>query len=340
MTPHALLGSVYFWVIASVFSPGCSSRGQAGPISDRAPQPTAPKEGASRDPGAPPGPERCLGLSDHGIFGDLDPSVQLTLPANLAPDRVTALLDTKHGVLVLSVDGFPRKAYPVGGAGAVTMEVGRFQLALRGGDREELRPYLAEARITEGVAKHDRDGDGIPDPLDVLIGAKKTVINADAYTEAAEGYIGMTYPGGDVPRTIGVCTDVIVRAVRNAGHDLQKQLHEDVRVAKAAYPMVKGAGDPSIDQRRVGTLLPYFTRHWEKHTPRLDDPADPLRPGDVIFMDTFPRKSGPDHIGILSDRVDDTGMPLVINNWTDGTVTAEMDLLTFVPVMYRFRLPP
>ena len=56
-------------------------------------------------------------------------------------------------------------------------------------------------------------------------------------------------------------------------------------------------------------------------------------------MDTFPNKSGPDHIGILSDRVDEQGLPLVINNWTDGTVTAEMDLLTFVPVMYRFRLP-
>ena len=68
-------------------------------------------------------------------------------------------------------------------------------------------------------------------------------------------------------------------------------------------------------------------------------PDDPLRPGDVILMDTFPSRPGPDHIGILSDRVDDQGLPLVINNWTDGTVTAEMDLLTFVPVMYRFRLP-
>ena len=48
-------------------------------------------------------------------------------------------------------------------------------------------------------------------------------------------------------------------------------------------------------------------------------------------MDTFPSRAGPDHIGILSDRVDDHGLPLVINNWTDGTVTAEMDLLTFVP---------
>src|SRR5437764_103899 len=200
-------------------------------------------------------------------------------------------------------------------------------------------PSLAQP-VPEATAKHDRDGDGIPDALDVLIGAKKEVQNAEKYTPEAEDYIGMKYPMGDVPRTIGVCTDVIVRAVRNAGIDLQKELHEDIRRAKAAYPMVKGLGDASIDQRRVGTLLPYFQRHWEQHTAKLDDPKDPLRPGDVILMDTFPSRSGPDHIGILSDRVDDQGLPLVINNWTDGTVVAEMDLLTFVPVLYRFRLAP
>jgi uncharacterized protein YijF (DUF1287 family) len=102
--------------------------------------------------------------------------------------------------------------------------------------------------------------------------------------------------------------------------------------------MVKGGGDTHIDHRRVRTLLPYFQRHWEAHSARLDDPADPLRPGDVIFMDTFPGRSGPDHIGILSDRLDDAGLPLVINNWTTGTKTAEMDLLTFVPVLHRFRM--
>ena len=151
----------------------------------------------------------------------------------------------------------------------------------------------------------------------------------------------MKYPGGDVPRTIGVCTDVIIRSVRNAGLDLQKELHEDItKRRRRRIRWSKGIGDANIDQRRVGTLLPYFKRHWEQHTAKLDDPNDPLRPGDIILMDTFPSRSGPDHIGIISDRVDDQGLPLVINNWTDGTVTSEMDLLTFVPVLYRFRLPP
>jgi uncharacterized protein len=318
MTPALRLGS---GILCAVISASCTARSEAGP----APAPADPVVAG----------EACLGVADTGVFSDLDGQVQLQLPA-VSADRVTAVVDRTHGVLVLSIDGFPRKAYPLGGP--ATLDVDGTILALRPGDRAELLPRLHAVR--EGTAAHDRDRDGIPDPLDVLIGAKKLVVNADRYTPAAEDYISMPYPNGDVPRTIGVCTDVIVRAVRNAGIDLQKELHEDIRRARAAYPMVKGMGDPSIDQRRVGTLLPYFKRHWEAHSPRVDDPADPPRPGDVIFMDTFPDRPGPDHIGILSDRLDDAGLPLVINNWTDGTVTAEMDLMTFVPVLYRFRLPP
>ncbi len=100
------------------------------------------------------------------------------------------------------------------------------------------------------------------------------------------------------------------------------------------------AADANIDQRRVGTLLPYFKKHWQQRSAKLDDESDPLRPGDVILMDTFPSRPGPDHIGIISDQLAGDGQPLVINNWTNGTVTSEMDLLSFVPVLYRFRLPP
>lgn len=286
---------------------------------------------------APPARETCLGVADRGLWSDLDGRVQLDLPAGVTADRVTARIDDRHRVLVLSIDGIARKVYPLGGPAGLA--VGDRTLALRPGDRAELAGLLTAAQLTSGPPAHDRDDDGIPDALDLLIGARKTVLNADAYTPEAEGYIAMRYPMGDVPRTIGVCTDVIIRAVRNAGIDIQKDLHDDIRRARAAYPMVRGAGDTNIDQRRVGTLVPYFRRRWEGHTARLDDPRDPLRPGDIILMDTFPARSGPDHIGILSDRLDAQGLPLVINNWTDGTVTAEMDLLTFVPVLHRFRLP-
>lgn len=335
MTTGRTLGSQFLCgAICLVISAGCGSESAADPGFKAHLQPPDDPSPLSRDPDA--APEACLGVSDKGIWSDLDPKVQLALPAASA-DRFTAAIDAKHGVLVLSLDGFPRKSYPLGGEGATAkLVVGTRMFMVRPGDRTELAKLLAPARVVEASPAHDADGDGIPDPLDVLIGAKKTVLNADDYTE---GYVEMKYPMGDVPREMGVCTDVIVRAVRNAGVDLQKALHEDIRKAPKAYPMVKGGGNPSIDQRRVGTLLPYFKRHWEAHSAKLDDPSDPLRPGDVIFMDTFPSRSGPDHIGILSDRTNAQGQPLVINNWTNGTTTAEMDLLTFVPVLYRFRLP-
>lgn len=282
-------------------------------------------------------PETCLGVADRGIWPDLDAEVQIELP-RIDPAHVTARVDVDHHLLVLSIDGFPRKVYPL--TGDAVLHVGDRDLALRPGDRAELASVLAPERLAEGPPAHDRDGDGIPDPLDVFIGAKKELLNHEAYTLGAEDYIDMRYPMGDVARDIGVCTDVVVRAVRNAGHDLQQQLHDDIRRARSAYPMVKGAGDASIDQRRVGTLLPYFKRHWEVHSVKLGDPDDPWLPGDVIFMDTFPDRPGPDHIGIVSDRLDDGGLPLIINNWTVGLVVSEMDLLTFVPVLYRFRLPP
>jgi uncharacterized protein YijF (DUF1287 family) len=321
MTPDTRIGSLFLAPILLVISLGCDRSSLAEP----APQRAAP-------------PETCLGIPDKGVFSDLDQKVQIVLP-KVPASRVTAMFDRAHALLVVEIDGFPRKAYPLDGP--AVLDVGSHHLALRPGDREELAPLLAAERLREGTATHDRDGDGIPDALDVAIGAKKELLNAESYTPAAEDYIAMKYPGGDVPRTIGVCTDVIVRAVRNAGWDLQKELHEDIARARRAYPMVtSAAGDPSIDQRRVGTLLPYFQRHWEKHSARLDDPDDPWRPGDVVLLDTFPSRAGPDHIGIVSDRLDDQGLPLIVNNWTDGTVVAEMDLLTFVPVLYRFRLPP
>ena len=330
MTPHSTNGSrivgwATIWALGALITLACGGRSEAEGSS-------APATQVSKVPQAP---ETCLGVADHGIWSDLDDRVQITLPGNLSSDRVSARIDREHRVLVLAIDGFPRKGYPL--AGPAPLTIGRYQVSLRAGDKAELAPLLVADRITEGTqVAGDHDRDGIPDPLDVLIGAKKTVLNADAYTE---GYMDMTYPMGDVPREVGVCTDVVIRAVRNAGIDLQKELHDDIRRARAAYPMVRGTGNPQIDQRRVATLLPYFRRHWQAHTAKLDDAADPLRPGDVVFMDTFPSKAGPDHIGILSDTIGPSGLPMVINNWTNGTVTAEMDLLGFVPVLHRYRLP-
>ena len=180
----------------------------------------------------------------------------------------------------------------------------------------------------------DLDDDGIPDPLDVLIGANKPVVNADRYDGR---YEPIAYPGGDVPRRDRRLHRRYHPRVRNAGFDLQRAVHEDLRARPRNYPMVERA-NPSIDHRRVKSLLPYFARHFARHSARLDDPADPLQPGDVVFMDTFPNRPGTEHVGIVADYRE-LGRRLVINNWTDGTVTKPMELLSWVPVTDRFRLP-
>ncbi|MBK7198748.1 MAG: DUF1287 domain-containing protein [Myxococcales bacterium] len=331
-TPPGAAGSRF--LLAAALGLAACADGRAEPPAASAPSPghpATPTAPTARHPAA--AAETCLGVADRGIWSDLDDDLQLTLPGDLTPDRVTATVDPARPLLVLAVDGWPTKPYPL--TGAAELVVGDHRLALRPGDRAELAPLLTAANLTSAAATPDRDRDGIPDPLDVLLGARKTAINADAYVG---GYESLRYPMGDVARDHGVCTDVVVRALRNAGVDLQAELHADIARAPRSYPMVKGRGDPNIDHRRVKTLLPYLRRHLDQRSAALDDPADPVRPGDLVLFDTFPSRSGPDHIGVVSDRRGEHGHLLVINNWTDGSVTGEMDLLAWVPVTHRFRL--
>ncbi|MDB4975145.1 MAG: hypothetical protein JWN48_3486 [Myxococcaceae bacterium] len=293
----------------------------------------------ARDASARPAAhEQGLGVHDVGIFSELDPRVQLPLPQGLTAARVDAAVDQARGQLVLYVDRWPIKLYPL--SGTSTLQLGPHTLRLRPGDRTELAPLLCLERLhvfreRSELPPGDADGDGIPDPLDVSLGARKTVLNADRYDGR---YQQIPYPDGDVDRSIGVCTDVVIRAYRNAGLDLQRRVHEDILAAPRAYPMVKRA-NTSIDHRRVKSLLPYFQRHLEAHSVRLDDPDDPLRAGDVVFMDTFPQRPGTEHVGIVADLLAANGLPLVVNNWTTGTRTKTMELLSWVPVTHRFRIP-
>ena len=264
--------------------------------------------------------------------------MQLALPADLTAEHARALVDPSHKLLVLYRDDWPVKVYPL--AGDAELALGDHHLPLRAGDRTELAPLLAADRVSDLAAgaappPGDADKDGIPDPLDVLIGGYKTAIDNAPY---GGGYIQIDYPNGDIPRGQGVCTDVVIRAARNAGLDLQSELQKDLRSSRRSYPMVKRP-NAHIDHRRVKTILPYFLRHWDRRRAELDDATDPVRPGDVVFFDTFPGKPGPDHIGVVSDRMGPNGLPLVINSWTDGFRTTEMDLLPTIPVTHRFRYP-
>lgn len=132
---------------------------------------------------------------------------------------------------------------------------------------------------------------------------KQLVEAATEQTKVTTGYdpayVGIAYPGGDVPPETGVCSDVLVRSFRKAGIDLQKELHEDMGQAWAAYPRKWGASRPdaNIDHRRVLNLTTWFDRK-QKAMP-ITTNRDDYIPGDVVAWDLG---NGMDHIGLVVDE--------------------------------------
>ena len=125
-------------------------------------------------------------------------------------------------------------------------------------------------------------------------------------------YVRIDYPGGDVPVERGVCTDVVVRAFRRGGVDLQQEVHEDMERAFNAYPTRWGMKRPdsNIDHRRVPNLRTYFERRG-KSLPVSQDAADYL-PGDLVTWDLG---GGVDHIGMVTNVWSDAASRyLVVHN--------------------------
>jgi len=129
-------------------------------------------------------------------------------------------------------------------------------------------------------------------------------------------YTRIAYPGGDVPIERGVCTDVVIRAYRALGIDLQKLVHEDMASHWSAYPKLWGlrAPDRNIDHRRVPNLATFFTRHGTSLRVSQSD-ASLYAAGDIV---TWRLPSGVPHIGLVTDQRHD-GRPLIVHNIGAGT---------------------
>jgi uncharacterized protein YijF (DUF1287 family) len=129
-------------------------------------------------------------------------------------------------------------------------------------------------------------------------------------------YVVLGYPGGDVPEDRGVCTDVIVRALRKGlGVDLQKLVHEDMKSHFGSYPKRWGLSrtDRSIDHRRVPNLRTFFKRRGLSLP--VTERAEDYRPGDLVTCTVPPNLP---HIMIVSDRKTEEGVPFVIHNIGGG----------------------
>ena len=160
----------------------------------------------------------------------------------------------------------------------------------------------------------------------LVAGGAMADIDATQLVAAARSQIGVTvgydpayrrlpYPGGDVPLETGVCCDVVTRALRKQGVDLQRLLHEDMKGNFARYPRNWGlkAPDPNIDHRRVPNLACYFGRQgWSIP---VNNDAAAYQPGDIVTWDLG---KGVAHIGIVSDRQTAEGTPLMIHNIGSG----------------------
>ena len=146
-------------------------------------------------------------------------------------------------------------------------------------------------------------------------------------------YVKLAYPGGDVDESTGVCTDVVIRAFRAEGIDLQKAVHEDMRKHFRKYPQKwrRNSPDSNIDHRRVLNLMTFFERKG-KSLPVSNDPAD-YQPGDVV---AWALNDTQQHIGVvMAERSEDEERPLVGHNINQGAQIE--DVLFEWPIIGHYR---
>jgi uncharacterized protein YijF (DUF1287 family) len=147
-------------------------------------------------------------------------------------------------------------------------------------------------------------------------------------------YAGLEYPGGDVPIERGVCTDVVVRALRNAlNMDLQKLVHEDMKRAFSEYPKLWDLTKPdrNIDHRRVPNLRTYFER--KGYSLNVSRHPENYLPGDLVTCTVGGNRP---HIMVVSDKKTSTGVPLVIHNIGSGA--EEGNRLFDFPITGHYRI--
>ena len=185
----------------------------------------------------------------------------------------------------------------------------------------------ATATSNPGTATPHVTRTTVPNPR--VVAARRQIGVTRTYDPA---YVVLPYPGGDVPQDRGVCTDVVIRALRGEGIDLQKTVHEDMSAHFDLYPKKWGLRRPdrNIDHRRVPNLQTWFTRQGWSLTPSQS--ASAYQAGDLV---TWMLPGNLPHIGIVSDRTGWRGTPLVIHNIGSGT--REENILFSYPITGHYR---
>jgi len=166
-----------------------------------------------------------------------------------------------------------------------------------------------DGEVPRVLSTVDFDGDGIDDYTDILLGAK-------AEAERHPYYYNEVYEGGYPPDDIGVCTDLIWRAFRDAGYNLKEMLDRDIELYPDEYMLwPDDYFNPDLDFRRVSRLEVFFARYCRPLT--IDTSLiEEWQPSDIVIYDG--------HIGIVSDIRRPDGLPYLIHN-TDELLTGYME---------------
>ena len=148
-------------------------------------------------------------------------------------------------------------------------------------------------------------------------------------------YFSIPYPNGDVPPNKGVCTDVVIRAYRKLGIDLQKEVHDDMKANFGKYPSLWGLSstDKNIDHRRVPNLMTFFGRMGESLSVTTN--PDDYVPGDIVCWNLGGAIT---HIGIVVNRRSSDGKRYqIVHNIGGGQVLADCLFDYKIIGHYRYR---
>ena len=163
--------------------------------------------------------------------------------------------------------------------------------------------------------------------------AALSIINPEI--EYISEYVSLNYPNGDVDPQKGVCTDVIVRALREIGINLQKEIHEDMKDNFSYYPQLWGhsGADKNIDHRRVPNQMKYFERQGKSLNITTNE--ENYKPGDIVAYDLG---GGTTHIAIVVDvKSDDGERYQIVHNIGRGQVM-EDTLFSYHKIIGHYRI--
>lgn len=160
-----------------------------------------------------------------------------------------------------------------------------------------------------------------------LVGSMYSQLRSPArFSADAAAITPMAYPMGDIPASKGMSTDLVVRALRDAGVDLQAQVHEDVLLHPEAYEWINAA-NPAIDHRRPRNLAVWLERNTHSLPLDVAQAPETFQPGDVLIFDTGLANGTPYDVAGLVSMERSRGLPMVFTVLEPGSVARNLPLL-------------